>query len=128
MPPHIARLSGIIGVSRAARRAVKEPGGLLLIGLGLSQDELRDMIARLYPQSSSLTVLVAGHAVNAAAQADEIWVYAPLGLRGFMALIRRISWRRFEAVYQPAEKPVWLKYLVWPRPLWRQNMSENLPA
>lgn len=101
---------------------------MLLVGLGLSQEELRDMIARLYPQSSSLTVLVAGHAVDAAAQADEIWVYAPLGLRGFMALIRRISWRRFEAVYQPAEKPVWLKYLVWPRPLWRQNMSENPPA
>ena len=112
-------------MSRRARRIVQEPGGLLLIGLGLGDDALQAAIQTLYARSSSLTVLVsqvqAKHAARIVAEADEIWVYAPLGLRGFIALMRRISWRRFEAVYQPMRRPFWLKYLVWPRPPWHES-------
>ena len=60
-----------------------------------------------------------------AACADEVWIYAPLGLRGFMALMRRISWRRFDGVVQPMAQPYWLKYLVWPRPPWRQGLGDT---
>lgn len=100
------------------KRPIKEPGGALLIGLGLSADALRAAIQTLYPHYSSLTVLIDPDNRAAAQEADEIWVYAPLGLRGFMALMRRISWRRFDIVVQPHKRPHWLKYLVWPRPPW----------
>jgi hypothetical protein len=109
---------------KTQKRPIREPGGALLIGLGLSDDALHAAIQTLYPQVSSLTVLADGDNHQAAQQADELWVYAPLGLRGFMALIRRISWRHFDAVYQPQAQPRWLKYMVWPRPLWRHAVSE----
>lgn len=104
------------------KRPIVEPGGALLVALGLSEAELVDAIARLYFTASSLTVLADSENQAAAHQADEVWVYAPLGLRGFMALIRRISWRRFEAVYQPKPQPRWLKFLVWPRPFWQTDL------
>jgi hypothetical protein len=42
-----------------------------------------------------------------------------------MALMRRISWRRFDGVVQPMAQPYWLKYLVWPRPPWRQGLGDT---
>jgi hypothetical protein len=39
-------------------RPIVEPGGALLIGLGLSQGALADWAAALYPHVSSLSVLV----------------------------------------------------------------------
>ena len=106
----------------APARRVKEPGGILLVALGMSAQEIEAAIGVLYPTSSSLTVLAAQQ--NAVLQkADEVWIYAPLGLRGFIALIRRISWRHFDTVYQPHASPRWLKYLVWPRPLWRHAIN-----
>lgn len=103
-------------------RPVREPGGVLLVALGLSAAELRLAIDALYPEAASLTILVdeenAALVKTETLRADEIWVYAPLGVRGFMALLRRIAWRRFDAVYQPRAQPRWLKYLVRPRPPW----------
>ena len=101
------------------KRPIKEPGGALLIGLGMSAEALAEAIEALYPDAVSLTVLADEANRKIAARADEVWIYAPLGLRGFMALMRRISWRRFEAVVQPQPTPSWLKYLVWPRPNWQ---------
>lgn len=106
-----------------AARVVKEPGGALLIGLGMTADDLQKALDTLYPHHASLTVLADATNQAAAKKADELWVYAPLGLRGFMALIRRISWRHFEAVYQPEPAPVWLKYLIWPRPPWHGTID-----
>lgn len=106
-----------------SKRPIKEPGGILLVALGMSAQEIEEAIAALYPISSSLTVLAAQHN-DVLRKADEVWVYAPLGLRGFLALIRRISWRRFDGVYQPRKTPLWLKYLIWPRPLWHYALSE----
>ena len=91
----------------------------MLIGLGMSAAALAEAIETLYPDAVSLTVLADEANRKIAARADEVWIYAPLGLRGFMALMRRISWRRFEAVVQPQPTPSWLKYLVWPRPNWQ---------
>ena len=110
------------------KRPIQEPGGFLLIGLGMDRADLEKAIACLIPLSSSLTVLVDGPAAHAARAADEIWVYGPLGLRGFMALMRRISWRRFEAVYQPRPAPKWLKFLVWPRPDWHGDLPAHVKA
>ncbi len=100
------------------KRPIREPGGVLLIGFGMSGKDLSKAIEQLYPHAVSLTVLTDSETQKAAAAADELWIYAPLGLRGFIALMRRISWRRFDAVYQPSGKPFWFKYLVWPRPDW----------
>lgn len=101
-------------------RAVAEPGGVLLVALGLSDEALQAEIEALYPTVSSLSVLLTPTQQTLPLKADEIWVYGPLGLRGFLALIRRISWRHFEAVYQPQPQALpYLKYLIWPRPPWR---------
>ena len=110
---------------RRAKRPIKEPGGVLLIGLGMSASALSEAIEMLYPQAASLTVLADEANRRSAAAADEVWIYGPLGLRGFMALMRRISWRRFDGVVQPMEQPYWLKYLVWPRPPWRQGLGDT---
>ena len=75
------------------KRPIKEPGGVLLIGLGMSAAALAEAIEELYPDAVSLTVLADEANRKIAASADEVWIYAPLGLRGFMALMRRISWR-----------------------------------
>lgn len=108
--------------TKKPKRSVKEPGGVLLVALGMAEADIEAAIEVLYPTASSLTILAA-HDNAALAKADEVWVYAPLGLRGFLALIRRISWRHFDAVYQPHSKPHWLKYLVWPRPLWHHALN-----
>ncbi|MCH1542842.1 MAG: hypothetical protein L7U45_07315 [Alphaproteobacteria bacterium] len=108
-----------------SKRPIKEPGGALLIGLGMSAEALAEAIEMLYPEAGSLTVLADEANHSGAARADEVWVYAPLGLRGFMALMRRISWRRFDGVVQPHAQPRWLKYLVWPRPPWQQGFGDS---
>jgi hypothetical protein len=56
-----------------------------------------------------------------------------LGPIGFFALIRRISWRRFERVDQFTTSSFsWLKYCVWPRPPWfyltRDGAGDKLDA
>ncbi len=107
-------------MSRFAPRPIVEPGGLLLIGVGLSDAALLEAIETLYADTSSLTVLVSrGQQARLSLPADEVWVYAALGLRGAMALVRRISWRHFEAVHQPSRAALGaLRYFVWPRPIW----------
>ena len=101
-------------------RPIIEPGGGLLIGFGLADDALVDWAEALYPQVSSLSVLVSQGQQSLNIAADEKWVYGPLGLRGALALIRRISWRHFDRVYQPADSGLpHLRHFIWPRPDWR---------
>jgi len=111
------------------KRPVRWPGGVLLVAVGLSSAQVQTAIDRLAPHAASLTVLADGANAEAAQAADEVWVYQRLGLRGFLALIRRISWRHFESVYQPspAALPL-LRYLVWPRPPWFVNLTERRQA
>ena len=104
------------------QKQAKAPGqragrSLLVVALGMAEADIEAAVETLYPTASSLTILATNES-PATAKADELWVYAPLGLRGFLALIRRISWRHFDAVHQPHGAPHWLKYLVWPRPHW----------
>ncbi|HAT08382.1 MAG TPA: hypothetical protein DCS39_03920 [Rhodobiaceae bacterium] len=106
------------------KRPIKEPGGILLVALGMVEVEIEAAIETLYPTTSSLTILASKN-MAALAKADEVWIYAPLGLRGFLALIRRMSWRHFDAVYQPNRQPRWLKYLIWPRPHWHRNSLKD---
>ena len=89
--------------------AVREIGEIGKSGKSGEADELAAAIAALYGRHSTLSILImpaqqealtAASAAIAADALDEIWVM-PQGVRGFLALIRRISWRRFEAVYQP---------------------------
>ena len=102
---------------------MREPGGVLLVGVGLDEAALAAAIAALYPQASSLTVLAAPAQQHHAAAADEVWVYGPLGLRGALALVRRIAWRRFEAVYQPQPGRLpHLRRFVRPRPAWHLSL------
>ncbi len=99
-------------------RQVSEPGGRLLIGLGAPSRALANAIGR-HRGAVSLTVLISPAQQDEAAGADEIWVFTRLGPIGFLALIRRISWRRFERVDQFRTGAFgWLKYCVWPRPPW----------
>ena len=103
---------------RSGMRQVSEPGGRLLVGLGAPGGALADAIGRRRGDVS-LTVLISPGQQNEATGADEIWVFTRLGPIGFLALIRRISWRRFERVDQFRTGSFgWLKYCVWPRPPW----------
>lgn len=106
------------------KRPIKEPGGVLLVALSMVEADIEAAIETLYPTTSSLTILASKN-MAALTKADEVWIYAPFGLRGFLALIRRISWRHFDAIYQPKQKPRWLKYLIWPRPHWYQSLSKT---
>ena len=80
-------------------RQVSEPGGRLLVGLGAPGGALANAIGR-HRDDVSLTVLISPGQQDEATGADEIWVFTRLGPIGFLALIRRISWRRFERVDQ----------------------------
>ena len=103
---------------RSGVRRVSEPGGRLLVGLGAPRGALAEAIG-LHGDDVSLTVLISPAQQNEAYKADEIWVFTRLGPIGFLALIRRISWRRFERVDQLRTGSFgWLKYCVWPRPPW----------
>lgn len=106
-------------------RAVREPGGIWLIALGIEAEKLDPMIAALHAQNpaESVTVLVAQNHQNHARRADEVWVFDRLGFIGFLAMIRRASWRHFQAVYhhvaEDGQKPAgWLQWCIWPRPKW----------
>lgn len=110
-------------------RAVREPGGVLLIGVGMADDEVHAALAALYPRAASITVLIDTQQQKQKWQADEIWVYGPLGLRGALALIRRISWRHFTAVVQPNRIRLrHLRLFIWPRPVWFDEMNTALGA
>lgn len=103
-------------------RPIVEPGGALLIGVGLADEALIDWAHTLYPKVGSLTVLMAQERQSLVVQADEKWVYGPLGLRGALALIRRISWRHFDRVYQPAGSGLpHLRHFIWPQPDWQSG-------
>ena len=98
-------------------RPIVEPGGVLLLAVGVSDKELARLSAAAYRQAPSLTVLISAAQQVTEFSADEIWVIDRLGPRGFLALIRRISWRHFEFVLDATEGQLWwLKYLIWPRP------------
>ena len=117
-------------VSWSLVRRVSEPGGHLLVGLGAPQGALAEAI-RKRRADTSLTVLINPAQQDEATSADEIWVCARLGPVGFFALVRRISWRRFERVEQFTTGSFgWLKYCVWPRPPWfylaRKGADNNL--
>ena len=102
-----------------AKRQVKEPGGILLIGVGMALADLDNALAQIYDKVSSVTVLVDVAQQKHKLKADEVWVYGALGLRGAMALIRRMSWRRFDTVYQPQKQYLpYLRFFIWPRPPW----------
>ena len=103
---------------RSGVRRVSEPGGRLLVGLGAARGALAEAIVR-HRDDVSLTVLISPAQQDEAHEADEVWVFTRLGPIGFLALIRRISWRRFERVEQLRTGSFgWLKYCVWPRPPW----------
>ncbi len=103
-------------------RPVCEPGGVLLITMGLSLPEARAAIEQYYAAASSLTLLIDPRQTALSDLADEVWVYGPLGAAGFLALIRRISWRHFDMVLQPScEALPWLRFFIWPRPPWHSG-------
>lgn len=103
-------------------RAIIEPGGALLIGVGLSDEALVAWADTLYAHVGSLTVLIGSTQQGLGLAADEKWVYGPLGLRGALALIRRVSWRHFDLVYQPSGSCLpHLRHFIWPRPQWQRG-------
>ena len=117
---------------RSGMRQVSEPGGCLLVGLGAPGGALANAIGR-HRDDVSLTVLISPAQQDEATGADEIWVFTRIGPIGFLALIRRISWRRFERVDQFRTGAFgWLKYCVWPRPPWfyltRDGAGDKLDA
>lgn len=98
-------------------RPIIEPGGVLLLGVGVSGEDLARLSVAAYRQAPSLTVLIGAAQQADEFSADEIWVIDRLGPRGLLALIRRISWRHFEFILDATEGQLWwLKYLIWPRP------------
>ena len=106
-------------------RKLHEPGGVLLIGVGLDAAMLDDALAAHYEAAGSLTVLIDIDQQGRALKADEVWVYGALGLRGALALVRRIAWRRFTRVVQPDEKALpYLHYFVWPCPPWQKGIKQ----
>lgn len=107
------------------RRIPQEPGGVLVILLDLPDTEIDATLGRFLDNAdiNSLTVLALPRQKNHLALADEVWWLERLGPLGLIALLRRISWRRFDAVYQPFETASrngysWLRLFVLPRPKW----------
>lgn len=111
---------------REIKRAVKE-GGVLLIGCGAPEGALADAIdAQLKAHPNvTLTVLILPTQKAESTDADEVWVLARYGFQGMLALIRRISWRRFDLVCQPwisgKGAVPWLKFFILPRPAWHYD-------
>jgi hypothetical protein len=67
-------------VSDFVPRPIVEPGGILLVGVGLSDADLLAAIDKLYGESSSLTILISRpQQAGLSLPADEVWVYAALG-------------------------------------------------
>lgn len=112
------------------RRVVCEPGGVLIIGCGLVAGELADKTQHFYDQAASLTVLIDAAQQKSSFMADEVWCLDRLGLRGFFALIRRISWRRFDVIIDVSPQGMkWLTRLIWPRPsIYRFVDGADLPV
>ncbi len=112
----------------AKRRIPKEPGGVLVILLDLPDTEIESTITRFLDDANinSVTVLAFPRQKNHVALADEVWWLERLGPFGLIAMLRRISWRRFEAVYQPHQAAnrsgySWLRFFVLPRPMWHNT-------
>jgi hypothetical protein len=100
-----------------------EKGGELLIIAGCPDQSWQTLFAG---QNRFLTVLVRSDQQKYFSDLPsvELWSVSRLGLRGFLALIRRISWRRFDRVVDPwPESFGFLRYWVWPRPNW--VLAEN---
>jgi hypothetical protein len=88
----------------AAKKPVRWPGGVLLVAVGMSPANMRtaiDQLSASLSATTSLTVLADAGNAACAHCADEVWVYQRLGLRGFLALIRRISWRHLTESISP---------------------------
>ncbi len=132
--------------STGAPRLAQDFNDALLIGIGLSPDNLVAAINTLHPHFASLCVLISptqkiaaqgAKGAKGAKGADEIWVAHRLGGRGALALIRRIAWRRFACVYQltPAYHAgasftlalslALLRLLVVPRPPWCFSLPKD---
>jgi hypothetical protein len=107
-------------------RTIVEPGGVLLLGVGVPAEDLARLSAAAHASAQSLTVLISADQQADTFLADEIWVIDRLGPRGFLALIRRISWRHFEFVLDATDGRLWwLKYLIWPRPPYHSVSSDT---
>lgn len=111
--------------NQSARYVPQEPGGILLILLDLSDLEIKATLSRFAEDTEikSVTVLAHPRQKNHLLQVNEVWWLDRLGPLGLIAMLRRISWRRFEAVYQPRQAGgksgyAWIKFFVLPRPKW----------
>ena len=107
------------------RRIPQEPGGILVILLDLPDTEIDATLGRFLDNAdiNSVTVLALPRQKNYLDLADEVWWLERLGPLGLIAMLRRISWRWFDAVYQPYETASrngysWLRLFVLPRPKW----------
>jgi hypothetical protein len=127
-------MTGVNGNPRA------EFGGILLIACGAPPGSLAAAVEKLHQgnatslatslsaslaTSTCLKVLAypaqAGELADCGIAAADIWWLSRPGPKGFLALIRRISWYRFARVYQPWSQELgWLKFFIWPRPSWHQ--------
>jgi hypothetical protein len=96
-----------------------------VILLDLPDTEIDATLGRFLDNAdiNSVTVLALPRQKNHLDLADEVWWLERLGPLGLIAMLRRISWRRFDAVYQPIETASrngysWLRLFVLPRPKW----------
>jgi hypothetical protein len=102
----------------------REPGGVLLVLAGAPADvnksaAIADLIAEWQAEHGPLTVLVTPEQRMNVKAAAEVWTWHRLGFKGFLALIRRWSWRHFDFVYDPwPDEHGWLRFMIWPRPKW----------
>lgn len=104
-----------------ALRPPDERGGTLLVLVGCPDHEWEQVEALLSRRTQNITVLARADQQKTIMRypSVECWVIDRLGLRGFLALIRRISWRRFDRVIDPWPQAFgFLRYWVWPRPHW----------
>ena len=102
---------------RSGMRQVSEPGGRLLVGLGAPGGALAEAVGRHRDMPRSR---FSSAPPSKARQPERMKYGCSRGLaHRLFALIRRISWRRFERVDQFRTGAFgWLKYCVWPRPPW----------
>ena len=97
-----------------------QEGAVLLVLAGApSGADISGIILKVQAHKGPVAVLIRQDQAANAQMAQNQFFCERLGLLGFIALIRRLSWYRFKIVWDPWPRDYrWLRLWVWPRPKW----------
>jgi len=110
----------LIGNSVTSASRFMDEGAVLLVLAGAPHHaDIEGLIHRVQAIRGPVAVLIRNDQAGAATAAHDQFYCERLGLLGFIALIRRMSWYRFKMVWDPwPDAYRWMRLWVWPRPRW----------